>query len=88
MKEKGDATGGVILFVTDGEQDCDGPDKTELNDPALLQRVKDSKVRIITVAFGYLYLIFFLLWNHRCKLVENPGEGPKAFRPFFKGGAL
>jgi hypothetical protein len=54
LKEKGDATGGVILFVTDGEQDCDGQDKTDLNDAALLQRVKDSKARIITVAFGYI----------------------------------
>jgi hypothetical protein len=55
LKEKGDATGGVILFVTDGEQDCrDGDDKTDLNDAALLQRVKDSKARIITVAFGYI----------------------------------
>jgi hypothetical protein len=46
------SSGGVILFVTDGKQDCDGPDKTTLTDPALLQRVKDSKVRIITIAFG------------------------------------
>jgi hypothetical protein len=61
LKDKGDETGGVILFVTDGKQDCKGGDKTELDDPALLRRVKDSKARIITVAFGYIAVYQHLL---------------------------
>jgi hypothetical protein len=55
-----DTSGGVILFVTDGVQDCHGPDKDTITNPALLQRVKDTKVRIITIAFGYVYFIFWV----------------------------
>jgi hypothetical protein len=34
-------------------QDCNGPDKTDIDNPSLLQSIKDSKARIITIAFGY-----------------------------------
>ena len=45
-------TGGVILFVTDGVQDCNGPDDEYIDTPNIIDRIKSSKVRIITVAFG------------------------------------
>ena len=45
-------TGGVILFVTDGKQDCNGADTEYIDTPNIINRIKSSKVRIITVAFG------------------------------------
>ena len=44
--------GGVLLFVTDGKQDCNGPDKDYIDTPEIKNRIKNSKVRIITIAFG------------------------------------
>ena len=42
-----------MIFVTDGEYNCDnGDDQSDLDDPILLQEIIDSKVRIITIAFG------------------------------------
>jgi hypothetical protein len=47
-------TGGVILFVTDGKQDCSGAgsDPEPITSPAIIARIKATKVRIITIAFG------------------------------------
>ena len=44
------ASGGAIIFMTDGEQDCSGG--YDIDDKDVLDRIKDTKVRIITVAFG------------------------------------
>ena len=47
------ATGGAIIFMTDGEHDCnDGHPGYDIDDPQVLNRIKETKVRIITVAFG------------------------------------
>ena len=48
-------TGGVMLFITDGEFECDGG--TELTDPTLQQEIIDSGVRIVTIAFRFVDLI-------------------------------
>ena len=45
------ATGGAIIFMTDGQQDCRSGGY-DIDDPKVLNRIKDTKVRIITVAFG------------------------------------
>ena len=51
--------GGVMIFLTDGEHKCrfqDGAqDITDLDDPDLIQEIIDSKVRIVTIAFGYVF---------------------------------
>lgn len=39
--------GGVIIFLTDGEQSCDGPDI-----PDVVQSLVDQGVRVIAIAFG------------------------------------
>ena len=47
------ATGGAIIFMTDGKHDCkDGHPGYDIDDPKVLNRIKETKVRIITVAFG------------------------------------
>ena len=46
----GDTTeGGAIIFITDGEFQCNG---LNIDDKRVTDRVKKTKVRIITVAFG------------------------------------
>ena len=45
------ATGGAIIFMTDGQQDCRSGGY-DIDDPQVLNRIKETKVRIITVAFG------------------------------------
>ena len=46
-------TGGAIIFMTDGEQDCrNGHPGYDIDDKVVTDRVKKTKVRIITVAFG------------------------------------
>ena len=42
--------GGAIIFITDGKQDCNGG--LDIDDPSVTDRIKKTKVRIITVAFG------------------------------------
>ena len=45
--------GGAIIFVTDGQQQCQGgPDSPDIDDEALIDRIIRTKLRIITVAFG------------------------------------
>ena len=48
------STGGVILFVTDGKQDCSGvgSDPEPITSQKIIDRIKATKVRIITIAFG------------------------------------
>ena len=45
------STGGAIIFITDGQQSCNEHNELTLTDEKVLKRVKDTKVRIITVAF-------------------------------------
>ena len=45
------ASGGAIIFMTDGQQDCNSGGY-DIDDKDVLDRIKDTKVRIITVAFG------------------------------------
>ena len=45
--------GGAIIFITDGLQQCDGGgDGSDISDQKVIDRIKKTKVRIITVAFG------------------------------------
>ena len=47
--------GGAIIFITDGVQQCDGGgDGSDIGDQTVIDRIKNSKVRIITVAFGWV----------------------------------
>ena len=48
------STGGAIIFITDGDQSCDRHDELKLTDKKVLQRVINTKVRIITVAFRFV----------------------------------
>ena len=51
MNGKEDNTqGGAIIFITDGKQDCNGG--LDIDDQSVIDRIKQTKVRIITVAFG------------------------------------
>ena len=45
------ASGGAIIFMTDGQQDCRNGGY-DIDDRAVTDRIKKTKVRIITVAFG------------------------------------
>ena len=47
--EEDNTQGGAIIFITDGKQDCRDLD---IDDQSLIDRIKQTKVRIITVAFG------------------------------------
>ena len=48
-----DTQGGAIIFITDGEQSCSGGgDGSDISDKIVIDRIKKTKVRIITVAFG------------------------------------
>ena len=44
--------GGAIIFVTDGKQDCNGG--LDIDDQSVIDRIIKTKVRITTVAFGYV----------------------------------
>ena len=51
LNGKNDQThGGVILFITDGENYCSG--RPTLRSPDLKKRIEKTKVRIISVAFS------------------------------------
>ena len=53
LNEKEDSTqGGAIIFITDGKQQCNGGDGSDIVDKIVIDRIKKTKVRIITVAFG------------------------------------
>ena len=45
-----DTQGGAIIFITDGQQQCQG--SPDIDDEALINRIIRTKLRIITVAFG------------------------------------
>ena len=51
-------TGGVIVFFTDGKQfdnnrdQCSDPNELWLHDREVIDRIKKTKVKIITVAIG------------------------------------
>ena len=57
MNGENDRTsGGTIFFITDGEQSCSNDNEITIHDDGeneVINRAKRSKVRIITVAFGY-----------------------------------
>ena len=42
--------GGVMIFLTDGVHQCEGSDKSTIND--VIQFIKDQEVRVITIAFS------------------------------------
>ena len=50
LKTGGVEHGGVLLLMTDGVQDCDGPDKTDI--PAVIDAVVEQGVRVVAIAFG------------------------------------
>ena len=62
MNGENDRTsGGTIFFITDGEQSCSNDNEITIHDDGeneVINRAKRSKVRIITVAFGYKSLFF------------------------------
>ena len=45
-------TGGVMIFMTDGNHGCDENDDSDLTDGEVLRKVEDSKAKVVTVAFG------------------------------------
>ena len=52
LNGKGDSsTGGAIIFITDGKHDCRNGG-LDIDDKDVLDLIKDTKARIITVAFG------------------------------------
>ena len=52
MNGKGDSsTGGAIIFITDGKHDC-RHEGLDIDDKEVLDLIKNTKARIITVAFG------------------------------------
>ena len=51
MKETGE--GGVMIFFTDGEHDCDEHDDSTVDDPEVEAAILDNKIRVITIAIGY-----------------------------------
>ena len=56
--EEDSTQGGAIIFITDGLQQCDGGgDGSDIGDQKVVDRIKDTKVRIITVAFGWVIYI-------------------------------
>ena len=40
-----------MIFITDGQHDCNGADKSDLDDPQVLKMIDESGVRIVTIAF-------------------------------------
>ena len=57
--EEDDTQGGVIIFVTDGKQSCNGGGEgSDINHSTVINRIKKTKVRIITVAFGLVIHLF------------------------------
>ena len=44
-------TGGVIIFMTSGAHYCN-QNQDDIDDNVVIDRIKKTKVRIITVAFG------------------------------------
>ena len=49
---KASGPGGVMIFFTDGKQECDSEDSSTVTDPEVVQMVIDSGIRIITIAIG------------------------------------
>ena len=45
-----DSKGGAIIFITDGKFECNG--HPNIDSKEVTDRIKKTKVRIITVAFG------------------------------------
>ena len=43
--------GGAIIFITDGKFECDD-DRPNIDNKIVTDRIRKTKVRIITVAFG------------------------------------
>jgi Mg-chelatase subunit ChlD len=50
LKNGGVERGGVLIFLTDGKQDCDGPDKSDI--PNVINDVVAQGVRVLAIAFG------------------------------------
>eukprot|EP00095_Tigriopus_kingsejongensis_P007258 maker-scaffold286_size222086-snap-gene-1.22 protein:Tk07258 transcript:maker-scaffold286_size222086-snap-gene-1.22-mRNA-1 annotation:"hypothetical protein DAPPUDRAFT_255495" len=52
---KDGSRGGVMIYVTDGEYNCNnqgGHDGSDLNDPAIKKLIEDNNIKVITIAFG------------------------------------
>jgi Mg-chelatase subunit ChlD len=50
LKNGGVDHGGVLIFLTDGQQSCDGPDQSDI--PDVINDVVKQGVRVIAIAFG------------------------------------
>ena len=50
LRDGGVSHGGVIIFLTDGEQSCDGTDTSDI--PDVIDVVVEQGVRVIAIAFG------------------------------------
>ena len=50
LRDGGVPEGSVMIFLTDGEHSCDGPDKSKIAD--VIPEVKRQGVRVITIAFS------------------------------------
>ena len=48
--ENDESKGGAIIFITDGKFECSG--RPNIDNKKVTDRIKKTKVRIITVAFG------------------------------------
>ena len=61
--------GGAIIFITDGKQDCNGG--LDIDDQSVIDRIKKTKVRIITVAFGWVaqLTMAYLLLTHKWEYI-------------------
>ena len=47
-----ESKGGAIIFITDGEFQCPDHPNMNIDNKKVTDRIKKTKVRIITVAFG------------------------------------
>ena len=46
-----------MIFITDGQFECtaDDPDNSAINDPEILKEIREREIRVVTIAFGYVY---------------------------------
>ena len=48
-----------MIFITDGEHRCDETDDSNVDDTEVINLVKESGVRIISIAFRYKNFKYF-----------------------------
>ena len=51
-----DTKGGILIFITDGEDTSKDPNH-EWPNPKLQERIKKENVRVITLAIGWIILV-------------------------------